>query len=171
MKGTKDFYRKKKIQKLKGGIKLGSLRIEVDEEFINGLIDKVIEENTQVQGLKNLNVQLREDGINFQMEVNFLGKDSTVESLIKILEKPEDLENGKLRLSLSGDEGVRKILEGIFYIFSEFSEAVSSKDYEILIDFNKIRINPFIDTMLKSLKISRFVLQDGKFELLLEFKK
>lgn len=171
MKGTKDFYRKKKIQKLKGGIKLGSLRIEVDEEFINGLIDKVIEENTQVQGLKNLNVQLREDGINFQMEVNFLGKDSTVESLIKILEKPEDLENGKLRLSLSGDEGVRKILEGIFYIFSEFSEAVSSKDYEILIDFNKIKINPFIDTMLKSLKISRFVLQDGKFELLLEFKK
>jgi len=171
VKSTKDFYRKKKIQKLKGGIKLGSLRIEVDEEFINGLIDKVIEENTQVQGLKNLNVQLREDGINFQMEVNFLGKDSTVESLIKILEKPEDLENGKLRLSLSGDEGVRKILEGIFYIFSEFSEAISSKDYEILIDFNKIKINPFIDTMLKSLKISRFVLQDGKFELLLEFKK
>jgi len=150
---------------------LGSLRIEVDEEFINGLIDKVIEENTQVQGLKNLNVQLREDGINFQMEVNFLGKDSTVESLIKILEKPEDLENGKLRLSLSGDEGVRKILKGIFYILSEFSEAVSSKDYEILIDFNKIKINPFIDTMLKSLKISRFVLQDGKFELVLDFKK
>jgi len=150
---------------------LGSLRIEVDEEFINGLIDKVIEENTQVQGLKNLNVQLREDGINFQMEVNFLGKDSTVESLIKILEKPEDLENGKLRLSLSGDEGVRKILEGIFYIFSEFNEAVSSKDYEVLIDFNKIRINPFIDTVLKSLKISRLILQDGKFELVLDFKK
>ncbi|KUK15014.1 MAG: Uncharacterized protein XD53_1556 [Petrotoga mobilis] len=168
---TKGFYRKKKIQKLEGGIKLGSLRIEVDEEFINGLIDKVIEENTQVQGLKNLNVQLREDGINFQMEVNFLGKDSTVESLIKVLEKPEDLENGKLRLSLSGDEGVRKILEGIFYIVSEFSKAVSSKDYEILIDFNKVKINPFIDTMLKSLKISRFFLQDGKFELVLEFKK
>ncbi|PNR97726.1 hypothetical protein [Petrotoga olearia] len=150
---------------------MGGLRIEVDEEFINGLIDKVIEENTQVQGLKNLNVQLREDGINFQMEVNFLGKDSTVESLIKVLEKPEDLENGKLRLSLSGDEGVRKILEGIFYIFSEFTKAVSSKDYEILIDFNKVKINPFIDTLLKSVKISRFFLQDGKFELVLEFKK
>lgn len=150
---------------------MGSLKIGIDEDFINGLIDKVIEENTQVQGLKNLNVNLREDGISFQMEVNFLGKDSTVESLIRILEKPEDLENGKLRLSLSGDEGVRKILEGIFYIFSEFSEAVSSKDYEILIDFNKVKINPFVDTMLKSLKISRFILQDGKFELLLEFKK
>lgn len=53
---------------------MGSLRIEVDEEFINGLIDKVIEENTQVQGLKNLNVKLREDGISFQMEVNFFGE-------------------------------------------------------------------------------------------------
>jgi hypothetical protein len=149
---------------------LGKLKIEVDEEFINGLIDKVIEENTQIQGLKNLNVQLREDGINFQMEVDFLGKEATVESLIKVLEKPEDLEKGKLRLSLTGDEGVRKILEGVFYILSEFSEAISSKDFEIFIDFHKVRINPFIDTIMKSIKISQLQLQDGKFDLLIEFK-
>ena len=111
--------------------------------------NKTIEEKAQIQGLKNLNVQLREDGIKFQMELELLGKKSTLDSLIKILEKPEDLEHGKLRLSLSGNEGVRKILEGVFYIISEFSEAFSAKDFEILIDFGKMKINPIIDSILK----------------------
>ncbi|MGB4374446.1 MAG: hypothetical protein WBI86_02870, partial [Defluviitoga tunisiensis] len=154
-----------------GGIRMGNLKIHVDEEFINKLIDKTIEEKTQIQGLKNLNVQLREDGIKFQMELELLGKKSTLDSLIKILEKPEDLEHGKLRLSLSGNEGVRKILEGVFYIISEFSEAFTAKDFEILIDFGKMKINPIIDSILKSIKITELVLKEGRFELSLELKK
>ena len=51
---------------------MGNLKIHVDEEFINKLIDKTIEEKAQIQGLKNLNVQLREDGIKFQMELELL---------------------------------------------------------------------------------------------------
>ena len=93
---------------------MGILKIQVDEEFINKLIDKMIEEKTQIHGLKNLNVQLREEGIKFQIELELLSKNVTLESHIQILEKPEDLEHGKLRLSLSGNDGVRKILEGIF---------------------------------------------------------
>ncbi|HOB16364.1 MAG TPA: hypothetical protein PK894_05245 [Defluviitoga sp.] len=150
---------------------MGILKIQVDEEFINKLIDKMIEEKTQIHGLKNLNVQLREEEIKFQMELELLSKNATLESHIQILEKPEDLEHGKLRLSLSGNDGVRKILEGIFFMISEFSEAFTAKDYEILIDFSKMKINPIIDSILKSIRISRLILQDGKFELFLELIK
>ncbi|PNR96805.1 hypothetical protein [Petrotoga sp. 9PWA.NaAc.5.4] len=150
---------------------MGKLKISIDEEFINSLMDKMIEENTQIQGLKNLNVQLRENGIKFQMEVRLLGRESKLESLIKILERPQDLEDGKLILALSGDEGVRKILEGVFYILSEYSEAIYSKDYEISVDFKKIKINPILDSLLRSIKISQFILKDGKFEIDLELRK
>lgn len=150
---------------------MGNLKISIDEEFINSLIDKMIEENTQIQGLKNLNVQLRENGIKFQMEVHLLGRESKLESLIKVLERPQDLEDGKLILALSGDEGVRKILEGVFYILSEYSEAIYSKDYEISVDFKKIKINPVLDSLFRSIKISQFILKDGKFEIDLELRK
>ena len=56
-------------------------------------------------------------------------------------------------------------------MISEFSEAFTAKDYEILIDFSKMKINPIIDSILKSIRISRLILQDGKFELLLELIK
>jgi len=76
-----------------------------------------------------------------------------------------------LRLLLIGNEGVRKILEGVFFIISEYSEAFSAKDFEILIDFGKMKINPIIDSILKSIKITELVLKEGRFELSLELKK
>jgi hypothetical protein len=76
-----------------------------------------------------------------------------------------------LRLLLSGNEGVRKILEGVFFIISEYSEAFSAKDFEILIDFSKMRINPIIDSILKSIKITELILKEGRFELSLELMK
>ncbi|OQY08776.1 MAG: hypothetical protein B6I29_04825 [Marinitoga sp. 4572_148] len=102
--------------------------IKIDEEFINGLIDKLIEENTSIKGLKNLNVEMRDNDIHFQVEVDIFGKDVLFDSIINLKGKPYSLAKGMLSFALSGDDGVRKIVEGVFSIISKFVKGIDSKD-------------------------------------------
>ncbi|MDN5342804.1 hypothetical protein OF820_11280 [Oceanotoga sp. DSM 15011] len=150
---------------------MGGMKIKVDESFINGLVDKIIESNTTIKGLKNLNVELKNEGIHFQVEVEILKKYMKFDTLLKIVDKPEDLKSGILKLELSGDTGIRKILEGVFDIASKFTQAFSSEDNYISIDLNKVDINPVINSTLKSLKIDSFEVENGSFILELNYRE
>lgn len=148
---------------------MGYLKINVDEEFVNNLIDRVIEANTNVQGLKNLNVELKDDGIHFQVDVNVLKKDAKFDTLIKMTQKPETLSKGIMDFSITGDEGVRKILEGIFKILSKFTQVFDSSDNKLTIDLNKVDINPIINDTLSSLAIRELTVKDNEFRLELNY--
>lgn len=149
---------------------MGYLKINVDEEFVNNLIDRVIEANTNVQGLKNLNVELKDDGIHFQVDVNVLKKDAKFDTLIKMTQKPETLSKGIMDFSITGDEGVRKILEGIFKILSKFTQVFDSSDNKLTIDLNKVDINPIINDTLSSLAIRELTVKDNEFRLELNYR-
>lgn len=149
---------------------MGYLKINVDEEFVNDLIDRVVEANTNVQGLKNLNVELKDDGIHFQVDVNVLKKEAKFDSLIKMTQKPETLSKGIMDFSITGDEGVRKILEGVFKILSKFTEVFDSDDNKLTIDLNKVDINPLINDTLSSLAIKELTVQDKEFKLEMNYK-
>ncbi len=149
---------------------MGYLKINVDEEFVNSLIDRIVEENTNVQGLKNLNVELKEDGIHFQVDVNVLKKDAKFDTLIKMTQKPETLSKGIMDFSITGDEGVRKILEGVFKILSKFTEVFDSADNKLTIDLNKVDINPLINNTLSSLAVKELTVQDKEFKLEMNYR-
>ncbi|MGM0641402.1 MAG: hypothetical protein ACQESN_08275 [Thermotogota bacterium] len=149
---------------------MGYLKINVDEEFVNNLIDRVVEANTNVQGLKNLNVELKEDGIHFQVDVNVLKKEAKFDTLIKMTQKPETLSKGIMDFTITGDEGVRKILEGVFKILSKFTEVFDSADNKLTIDLNKIDINPLINDTLSSLAVKELTVQDKEFKLEMNYR-
>ncbi|SHF14560.1 hypothetical protein SAMN02745164_01877 [Marinitoga hydrogenitolerans DSM 16785] len=150
---------------------MSEMSIKIDEEFLNGLIDKLIEENTSIKGLKNLNIEMRNDGIHFQVEVNILGKDTLFDSLIELKEKPKSLTNGILKFVLSGDDGIRKILEGVFSIISRFIEGIDSNDYEIDIDFSKINFSENIKPLLNALRLEKFEIKNKEFILNIKYEE
>jgi len=149
---------------------MGYLKINVDEEFINNLIDRVVEANTNVQGLKNLNVELKEDGIHFLVDVNILKKDAKFDTLIKMTQKPETLSKGIMDFSITGDEGIRKILEGVFKILSKFTGVFDSEDNKLTIDLNKVDINPIINDTLSSLAVKELSVDENEFRLELNYR-
>ncbi|WP_129409221.1 hypothetical protein [Marinitoga lauensis] len=150
---------------------MSEMSIKLDEGFINGLVDKLIEENASIKGLKNLNVEMREDGIHFQIEVNIFNKNALFDSLIELKEKPSSLADGSLKFILSGDEGVRKILEGIFSIISKFIDGFESKDNEIGINFSKIKYPENISPLFNALNIESFEVKNKEFLLTLKYEE
>jgi hypothetical protein len=86
-------------------------------------------------------------------------------------QKPETLSKGIMDFSITGDDGVRKILEGIFKILSKFSGVFDSDDNKLKIDLNKVDINPFINDTLNSLAIKELAVEDNEFRLELNYRK
>ncbi|MBM7558773.1 hypothetical protein [Marinitoga litoralis] len=150
---------------------MSGFSIKIEEDFINKLIDKVIEENISINGLKNLNIEMKEDGMHFQVEVSFLDKNVIFDTLIEFLEKPKSLADGILKLSFSGDEGIRKIIEGVFSIFSKFIDVVASNNNEVIIDFSKIKYDEKIQPIFNSIKIKDFEIKNKEFRLNLIYEE
>ncbi|GAB6190088.1 hypothetical protein JCM30566_18310 [Marinitoga arctica] len=145
--------------------------IRIDEDFINGLIDKLIEENTNINGLKNINIEMKDNNMHFQVEVDIFGRNIVFDSIVNFKNKPESLAEGILSFALSGDEGIRKIVEGIFFIISEFINGISSKDNEVKIDFSQIKYPEKIKPILKSLKLETFEIKEKEFILKLNYRE
>ncbi|WGS65744.1 hypothetical protein [Marinitoga aeolica] len=150
---------------------MAEMTIKIDEAFINGLVDKLIEENTSIKGLKNLNIEMKNDGIHFQIEVNIFNKDVVFDSLIELKEKPSSLATGILKFNLSGDDGVRKILEGVFSIISKFIDGFEANDNEIGINLSKIQYSENLKPLFQSLILENFEVKNKEFLLTLKYKE
>ncbi|KAF2955676.1 hypothetical protein [Marinitoga sp. 38H-ov] len=150
---------------------MSGFSIKVDEDFINKIIDRVIENNISINGLKNMNIEMRDDGIHFQVEVNFLNKDAIFDTLIIFKEKPKSLSEGMLRLVFSGDDAIKKILEGVSSIFSRFVDIIEFKNNEVIVDFSKIKYDEKVQPLFNSIKIKDFDIVNKEFKLNLVYEE
>jgi hypothetical protein len=72
--------------------------------------------------------------------------------------------------SITGDEGIRKILEGVFKILSKFTGVFDSEDNKLTIDLNKVDINPIINDTLSSLAVKELSVDENEFRLELNYR-
>ncbi|KLO21720.1 hypothetical protein [Marinitoga sp. 1155] len=145
---------------------MSGLTIKINEVFINGIINKLIGDN--VHRIKKLNIKMIDTKIHFQFIANLFNKDGLFEFLIEIKEIPYTLTNGYLKFSISGDDGIKRIIEGIIYVFSRFINGIAITNNEISIDLSKIEYNEKLKLLLESLKLDSFEIKNS--ELLLKLK-
>ena len=150
---------------------MSGLYIRMDQDFVNGLVDKVIESNTKIPWLKNLNVQIKDEGMHFQADIEFMGEEKRLDSLITIKNKPQSLSQGSLVLALSGEEGIVKILQGMFLLLSRFSDGFNSRENNIEINLEKISTEPFIREIFSCMKLDKMDFKDGEILMELSYRE
>jgi hypothetical protein len=100
-----------------------------------------------------------------------MGEEKRLDSLITIKNKPQSLSQGSLVLALSGEEGIVKILQGIFLLLSRFSGGFNSRENNIEINLEKINADPFIKEVFSYMKLDKMDFKDGEILMELSYRE